>query len=1006
MKKILLLFIVIHSTVFAQNVLQVDLSNKFRSVTHCASGSLYGLTESLPTDMATMVAPLKPCVFANPAKSGSGHQQPIGDALKVSERLQNTTGKVQVRLADLLPGWPYRWPGLNNFLSQCSALIDAKKATGRTNYDGYEIWNEPYGTWKTENGTFEAGCWKPVYDLIRSKDPGARIIGPSFAYYNNARMRTFLTYCKANNCLPEVICWHQWGAGGFTNAYNTYRALEKELGISPREITINEYSSKTSDPYEGCPGYSVPFISKFERHGIESACISWWFTNLPGRLGSLLTANNQKGGGWHLYKWYGDMSGSMVKVTPPNDFSDGLDGFACVDESKNFASVCLGGKFTGNANVNISGFPSWFGNQVKVKLEYVTWTNKDTPVAGTNLISETVYTVNNGSISVPVNVTSEFYAYHIYLEPSNVTPIVQISNPLKDTVVVTPANVQLEAQLAEPSTISSVRFMVGGQQIGTTKYAAPYTVMFDITEAGVYEVTAIALDKNNKETVSQVRTIRTVVPQIGYNYKSHNIPGTIELEEYDFGGNDFAYFDNSPGSETDVTFRDDEDVDLENCTDEGAGYNIGYATAGEWLEYTINVLEEGIYDVDIRVACSGDGRTIDLSLDDKPLVADIAIPNTTGWQVWETVTLNELELSAGEHVLRLTIGAVDYVNLNYIKFTKIFVPEPPVITLNSPVDQFTINSEGTISFSATASDPDGNIIGVSFYEGDNLLTTVNTAPYVYEWSGMDPGVYTLSAEAFDTDGLSTKSDAVVVNVLGIRKPYTGSLLPIPGKIEAEAYDLGGEGVGFHEANTNGNQGGATLRNDEVDIEVCQDVNGGFNLGYILKGEWVEYSVVISESMFYNFDVRVAKDGDGGLMHIEIDGEDVTGAINVPNTGGWQTWETITLNDISLTAGEHIMRVVFDTDYSNLNYVEFKGIVTAENKFLETSVLLFPNPYTENVKLSLAGEFVYKITNTRGVVVEIGAGNNFETVGTGLASGVYLITISNDLGVTIQHLIKK
>ena len=1007
MKKILLLCLIIQSTAFAQNVLKVDLSNKFRPVTHCASGSLYGMTETLPSDITNLVAPLKPNVFANPAKSGAGHQQPIGDALKVSERLQNTTGKVQVRFADLLPGWPYQWPGLTSFLNQCSQIIDAKKASGRTNYDGYEIWNEPYGTWKTENGTFEAGCWKPTYDLIRSKDPNERIIGPSFAYYNNSRMRTFLTYCKANNCIPDVICWHQWGAGGFPNAYNTYRALEKELGISPRPISINEYSSKTSDPNEGCPGYSVPQISKFERYGIESACISWWFTNLPGRLGSLLTANNQKGGGWHLYKWYGDMTGSMVKVTPPNDNSDGLDGFGCIDESKNYASICLGGNFTGNASVQISGIPASFGSSVKVKLEYVTWTNKDTPVAGTNLISNSVFSVNNGSITVPVNITSIYYAYRVYIEPSVSTPTVTIAIPTKDTVVVNPSNVLLRANVSDPTAIKSLKFYSNGVQIGNTFSSAPFTMNFNITEAGVYSITAEIVDNNNNVILSPARVIRTVVPQAAYNYQIHSIPGTIEFEEYDLGGNGFAYFDDSPGSETGISFRSDEDVDIENCMDVGGGYNIGYATAGEWLEYTVNVLQEGLYDIDLRVACNGDGRTISLSMDNMTLVADMAIPNTTGWQAWQTVTLNEVELPAGEHVLRLSVGAVDYVNLNYITFTKIFEPEPPVISLDYPANDVTISSDEMVSLSATASDPDGNIVGVSFYAGGNLLTTVNTAPYTYVWSGMNPGVYTVSAEAFDTDGLSTKSDSVVVTVLGIREPFNGSALLIPGRIEAEEYDLGGEGIGYHEANANGNQGGAVLRNDEVDIEATQDVDGDYNIGYTLTGEWLEYTVNVTKTEVYDLDVRVAKDGTGGLFHIEMDGVDITGPISIPNTGGWQVWETITLNDINLPAGEHIMRIVFDSDYTNLNFVEFKGLITGDVNTALYRFSLYPNPFgNEGLSIKSEGTFNYTITDLEGHIVEQKTVSNQTVVGASLNSGLYFLFIEKNGENSIIKIIKQ
>jgi len=59
-------------------------------------------------------------------------------------------------------------------------------------------------------------------------------------------------------------------------------------------------------------------------------------------------------------------------------------------------------------------------------------------------------------------------------------------------------------------------------------------------------------------------------------------------------------------------------------------------------------------------------------------------------------------------------------------------------------------------------------------------------------------------------------------------------------------------------------------------------------------------------------VRVASYGTGGVFHIEVDGVDATGAMIVPNTGGWQTWRTITAASISLTSGTHVIRVVMDT----------------------------------------------------------------------------------------------
>ncbi len=404
--------------VYAQTTLKVDLTDSIRSVTHVASGSLYGFTESLPSNVDADVAPLKPNVFLAPARSGQGRQQGIGGAFLISPRLKNTTGKVQIRLADILPGWPYKYQNWNHWQNEVTSVINDRKSAAVQNFDGYEIWNEPNDTWKGSDN-FERDMWKPTYDLIRKLDPGAKIIGPSYSYYNSTRMENFLKFCVQNNCLPDVISWHQWGSGGFVGALENLRSLEKKYGISPRAVSINEYSHETHE-YEGAPGISVPFIAKFERHGVESAMISWWFVPLPGRLGSLLTAQNQRGGGWYLYKWYGDMAGYMARVTPPNDKSDKVDGFAAVDKKNNCASLVLGGNSVGDVNVVFEKLPEFLGGKVKVTVERVVWKNKDTAVPGTDVISEKEMTLTGPSLTVPVKIESQFYGYRIYMTPIDV----------------------------------------------------------------------------------------------------------------------------------------------------------------------------------------------------------------------------------------------------------------------------------------------------------------------------------------------------------------------------------------------------------------------------------------------------------------------------------------------------------------------------------------------------------------------------------------------------------
>lgn len=87
--------------VTASSLLTVDCGDVIREVTHCASGSLYGVTESIPADIDTLVTPLYPNVFTNPARAGSAYQQPSGAAIETAERLTGTTGEVMIRLADI-----------------------------------------------------------------------------------------------------------------------------------------------------------------------------------------------------------------------------------------------------------------------------------------------------------------------------------------------------------------------------------------------------------------------------------------------------------------------------------------------------------------------------------------------------------------------------------------------------------------------------------------------------------------------------------------------------------------------------------------------------------------------------------------------------------------------------------------------------------------------------------------------------------------------------------------
>ena len=605
---------------------------------------------------------------------------------------------------------------------------------------------------------------------------------------------------------------------------------------------------------------------------------------------------------------------------------------------------------------------------------------------------------------------ADFDFYRVGTSVSNLIyngPGVSFISPVSGQTFMSGDNITLTASASSPSgTVASVQFYNGNTLLNTDN-SAPYSFTWSNAPVGTHQLKAIVTDNQGK-TAEATITIKVNVPQSAYGGIPHKIPGTIQLEEFDLGGNGFAYFDNTPGSQVSpvVNFRTDEDVDIETCTDAGGGYNIGWAMSGEWLEYTVNVEAAGTYDLDFRVACDGADRSVSVTMDGSLLASNVSIPNTGGWQSWQTVTVRNVELRTGIKVMRLTIGATDYVNLNYVTFRGVNVSVPPMVSLTVPSNNGSYGSNEVVRVTATASDPDGSVSKVDFYAGDLLIGSSSSAPYSVDWSRMNPGTYVLTAVATDNKGISATSSPVSVTIRAVQSPYHGAAHLIPGRIEAEEYDLGGEGLGYHEVNTNGNEGGAPFRNDEVDIEETGDDHGVYNVAYILEGEWLAYTVEVLSSGSYDLHLRMAAEGSGKTLHIEIDGVDVTGPVTVPNTGGWQEWETITVSDVSLSAGEHVMRIVFGSSYMNLNYVEFVDVVTGMSGDIDRQVSVFPNPYKEVVYIETTKSIVYKLHTVTGEVVASGECPGKCAIGETLSPGIYFLKMDSENDTRTVKLIKK
>ena len=165
-------------------------------------------------------------------------------------------------------------------------------------------------------------------------------------------------------------------------------------------------------------------------------------------------------------------------------------------------------------------------------------------------------------------------------------------------------------------------------------------------------------------------------------------------------------------------------------------------------------------------------------------------------------------------------------------------------------------------------------------------------------------------------------------------PYGGSPVALPGTIQAENFDEGGSGAAYIDS-TSGNTGGA-YRSTDVDIGPTSDGGSGYYVGWTRPGEWLKYTVNVTTAGTYTLEVRIANKGTGARFHVEVDGVDKTGPMNVPNTGDWLGFQTVTKTGIALSAGEHAVRLVLDTGTAdnggvgNFNWLRFSPTAAGDS----------------------------------------------------------------------------
>ena len=157
-------------------------------------------------------------------------------------------------------------------------------------------------------------------------------------------------------------------------------------------------------------------------------------------------------------------------------------------------------------------------------------------------------------------------------------------------------------------------------------------------------------------------------------------------------------------------------------------------------------------------------------------------------------------------------------------------------------------------------------------------------------------------------------------------PYGGTAAAVPGTIYAANYDTGGQGVAYNVTAANGTAN--SYRSDGVDLEATADTQnatgaGADDMGWTTAGQWFKYTVNAATAGTYTVSLRLASPSGvtDGLHIASSSGANLSGNVNVPATGGWQTWTTVTVT-VTLPAGQQTLTINQDNGGWNIHQLTF------------------------------------------------------------------------------------
>ncbi|WP_210490275.1 Ig-like domain-containing protein [Rufibacter aurantiacus] len=387
--------------------------------------------------------------------------------------------------------------------------------------------------------------------------------------------------------------------------------------------------------------------------------------------------------------------------------------------------------------------------------------------------------------------------------PNHAPPAVSITSPTAASSFTTPATVTINANATDDGSVYKVEFYNGTTLLGTD-FTSPFSYTWSGVAAGTYSITAKATDNGKLTTTSEavsvlVKDNTVVANEFGIYSEKASITQKLVFGQdanlyiwngltpisgaAPFEGNDVLALRATPGNWFGFGIAND----VKNINHFKAGslrfhfktsfagaFKLGIITSGgeSWIEFPANVQKFGL----VR-----DGEW-----------HEVVIPMVNFANV-DLTNLTQAFVFAGD--APATNG--DFYLDNIYFSTQAPANTAPVVTITSPTASAVFTAPATISIATDASDPDGSVSKVEYFNGTTKIGEDLTAPFSFTWNNVAAGAYTLSAKATDNGGLVSTSAEVKVTVqeaasrgpnLALNKPVTVSSLENPSTPGTNAVD--------------------------------------------------------------------------------------------------------------------------------------------------------------------------------------------------------------------------